>query len=156
MDALRARFERNTIPEPMSGCLLWLGRYGREGRGLLKIDGRAVMASHVALELAGRKLLPGQCALHHCDNPPCVNEQHLFAGTQADNVADMIAKGRQNYSGLRPGRGHLIHCKHGHPFSGENLRISKRGLRECVQCGRDRARNSARRRRAALVAQEIG
>lgn len=44
----------------------------------------------------GRPIRPGFNALHTCDNPPCVNEDHLWEGTQAENLADMVAKGRSN------------------------------------------------------------
>src|SRR4051794_21400019 len=46
---------------------------------------------------------PEPCGLHECDNPACCNWHHIFEGTQADNVADMIAKGRHN-----PGRGKVL------------------------------------------------
>ena len=93
-----------TIPEPNSGCLLWLGApTGQLGHGQIKIGGKNRMASHVALELAGRPLPSGMFACHSCDNPACVNADHLFFGTQYDNVCDAIKKGRHDISGLRLG-----------------------------------------------------
>lgn len=106
-ESLKDRFDRYTVPEPNSGCLLWLGcPTGQLGHPQMKINGRNRMASHVALELAGRSLPEGMFACHHCDNPSCVNVDHLFVGTQHDNVADALSKGRQNISGLRLGGGH--------------------------------------------------
>ena len=106
--SLAERFERfvdrSAGPE---ACHLWLGQFGRKGYGRIWKDGRNVPATHVALELAGRPLDPGQQAMHSCDNPPCVNADHLAGGTLQDNIADRHAKGRDargdaNGARLRP------------------------------------------------------
>ena len=86
------------IPErcPQLGrCHIWLGSRNWDGYGMIQTgsrrDGsrRARRATHVALELAGRPLRSGMKALHRCDVPYCVNVDHLFEGTQRDNVRDM-------------------------------------------------------------------
>lgn len=105
MKSLAERFESKTIPEPNSGCLLWLGNVSSpSGYARMTINGKPRVASHIALELAGRPLPQGMYACHHCDNPGCVNVDHLFFGTQKDNIADAIKKGRLNFGNLRHAR----------------------------------------------------
>lgn len=85
-----------------TACWEWTGSHDGRGYGTINPGGRGaspLKAPRVALEWQlGRPLLPGMSALHHCDNPPCVRNDgersHLFEGTQADNTADMLAKGR--------------------------------------------------------------
>lgn len=99
---LEARFwrlvDKNGPLHPALGtrCWLWTGAldangYGRIGRG--GRDGQTVLAHRASYEIAN-----GNCSahvvMHKCDNPPCVNPDHLAAGTQLDNIADMRRKGR--------------------------------------------------------------
>lgn len=83
-----------SIPEPNSGCLLWLGKL-RRGYPTMTIDGATRTVHRVALERKlGRPLLPHEFACHKCDVKICIAEDHLFLGDHADNMADMKAKGR--------------------------------------------------------------
>lgn len=101
---LAQRFEAKTIPEPNSGCLLWLGATRPHGYGKILDGNKIANATHVAMKLAGIHVPPGADVLHRCDNVYCVNVDHLFIGDAKANVADMMAKGRQNFSGLALGR----------------------------------------------------
>jgi hypothetical protein len=95
-----------------TGCWEWQGAktkgYGMIGHGRRSDPGTRVKQVHrVAWELTYGPIPEGTSVLHSCDNPPCYNPTHLFLGTQADNVADMTAKGRGVVvlSNLRPGAG---------------------------------------------------
>lgn len=76
-----------------SGCWLWRATGGRR-YGSLFVDGRREQAHRVSWLLHRGKIPDGLHVLHKCDTPLCVNPDHLFLGTHADNMADMKAKGR--------------------------------------------------------------
>ena len=89
-------FDDLYVPEPNTGCYLWLGTLSNQGYGIVHnpADGKQMRASRVAFSRAHGPIPYGLFVLHKCDNPPCVNPDHLFLGTQADNMRDRLEKGR--------------------------------------------------------------
>lgn len=93
--SLLERFERMYTPEPMSGCWLWLGAPTNEmGYGQINDGNRLQKAHRVSWILHCGEIPDGLWVLHKCDNPACVNPQHLFLGDLQANVDDMHKKGR--------------------------------------------------------------
>lgn len=85
------------------GCWEYSGSRHAEGYGAIQHGKTKVRASRVAYSIWVGELSDVDKVLHTCDNPPCINPDHLFKGTQADNVADMIAKGRNKNPTPLPG-----------------------------------------------------
>lgn len=76
------------------GCWVWMRCKDKHGYGRVVYRGRWTLAHRVSFALANGSIPKGICVLHKCDNPSCVNPEHLFSGTQGDNIVDMTRKGR--------------------------------------------------------------
>lgn len=102
--SLLERFSEKVMPPNARGCKLWFGGKDKKGYGIIW-GGTGVgyrFAHRIAWELAHGTIPKGMCICHTCDVPSCVNVEHLFLGTQQDNLEDMRSKGR-HVSGSRHG-----------------------------------------------------
>ncbi len=75
-------------------CWTWTGSLGKWGYGHFRVDSKTMLAHRVSWMLHNGEIPNGLFVCHHCDNPKCVNPEHLFLGTHQDNIDDMMSKGR--------------------------------------------------------------
>lgn len=129
IEKIRVRFNASIVKS--EGCWTWVGYINKGGYGKIYFRDKLESAHRISFMLdRGLEDLPKSCVLHSCDNTKCVRPDHLFSGTQLDNIDDMNRKGRHWNS-------QKTHCKNGHPFSGENLVIQANGQRSCRICLKD-------------------
>ena len=119
-----------------SGCWIWEGTrerkgYGRLGRGH---SSGQLLAHRASYELFVGPIPDGMMVLHRCDIPSCVNPEHLFIGTAADNARDEVAKGRNPNT-------KKTHCLRGHAYDQENTYVNPRRQRICRSCQRETMRS---------------
>lgn len=79
---------------PAGKCWEWVGYRRPSGHGQVRRNGKLQAAHRVSFEEANGPIPNGLCVRHTCDNPACVNQDHLVLGTQADNMEDMVIRGR--------------------------------------------------------------
>ena len=93
--SLEEKLMENYMPIPESGCWIWTACVDERGYGYVRSNGR-MMRTHRASWLIHNGQIPkGLCVLHKCEVPSCINPNHLFLGTQQDNIKDMDNKGRR-------------------------------------------------------------
>lgn len=78
-----------------NGCIVWTQAKDTNGYGLFRLNGKLWKSHRIAWIFKNGKIPEGLQVLHKCDNPPCVNLDHLFLGTARENIDDMMSKGRQ-------------------------------------------------------------
>lgn len=131
--------EDRCIPEPNTGCWIWLGHIANAGYGALNLRSAPRMNAHRASYIAfNGPVFAGVDIDHLCRQPLCVNPDHLEAVTHQENCRRRGAA--------------LTHCKNGHPFGDA---VDSRGSRRCRVCDADRSLRYRQKAAALASAQSV-
>lgn len=84
---------------PNGDCWIWIGHTDKDGYGHFRFGGKMVRCHRLVLSFINGEVSPDKLVCHKCDNPPCVNPDHLFLGSSLDNQRDMSLKGRRRIIG---------------------------------------------------------
>jgi hypothetical protein len=139
--SVRERFDAKWIPEPNTGCWLWLGAALKNGYGRLSVgqrsqgERRTLYAHRLAYELFVGPIPPDRELDHLCRNRICCNPEHLEPVTRRVNILRGIGPNK-----LGAINAMKTHCTHGHEFTIENTRHRPAGGRSCRACARELAR----------------
>lgn len=115
-------------------CWVWLGKLNNYGYGIVFRNGKELSAHRVSYELMFGEIPAGLVIDHLCRNRACVNPMHMQPVTNSENVS-------------RGSRKLQTHCIHGHPLSGNNLRIRPDGHRACRTCAKIKSKQYYQRKK---------
>lgn len=120
-------------------CWLWTGNTVRTGYGRIKVLGSYLYAHRISYAIHKGTVPTDKLVCHSCDNPRCVNPNHLWLGTYADNTTDMVNKKRHHE--LKK-----THCPNGHEYTEDNIYWSTRNCRKnaqrkCAACQKKRSQD---------------
>jgi hypothetical protein len=122
--------------EKTDGCWMWTASLFEKGYGQFTLNGRNRRAHRVAYEMAHGEV-PSDLQINHlCGNPSCVRPDHLYAGTQSQNMRDKVSHGNNEFA-------NKTHCPQGHPYDNTNTSVRKTGSgvgRSCRACDAQRHR----------------
>lgn len=108
------------LTEIKDGCWIWSGSKDKSGYGRININRKPKLAHRMWFyHMKGSP--DGFLLCHKCDNPMCVNPDHVFLGNHSDNGRDMVRKGR-----YLPHQSFKTHCRNGHEYNEKNTRYMKR------------------------------
>ena len=136
-ELFKSRFMSKVQMDLATGCWNWIGAK-QNAYGKVRVMMKDVRAHRASWLMHKGNIPDGYCVLHQCDNPVCVNPDHLFIGTQSDNMGDKQTKGRKGNTGMHNKQ--KTHCPSGHELQGQNLYVY-RGGRYCKTCRNNFSRN---------------
>lgn len=112
-ETVEQRFNKKYIINEQTNCWEWTAATNNIGYGMFRFNVNKMRTAHrVSYELFNGPIPPGLVVCHTCDNPKCVNPDHLWVGTMKDNWDDMNNKGRfvQGMLGKKHALGTCVHC----------------------------------------------
>lgn len=119
----------NASPEPNSGCWLWCGKVSKSGYGDVWVGDRLHRAHRVSYEIVNGPVPVGFELDHLCRVRCCINPAHIEPVTRRENTLRGVGPAMSSFRQLSK-----THCRSGHPYSGDNLRILYDGRRGCRIC----------------------
>lgn len=133
-----------------SDCQEWDGYRSAAGYGRVQVDHKEWLAHRLVWTQANGPIPEGLVVRHRCDNPPCVNLEHLELGTQKENGQDMVERNRTGNIGKH--HSEKTHCPQNHEYTEENTyRPPGKNERHCRTCVRERARAWYRKKKGVTT-----
>ena len=127
-----------------SGCWEWNGTIAVNGYGVITSGKHGLRDAHMhrlSFEIFNGPIPAGAIVRHTCDNPPCMNPDHLLTGTQDDNMQDMVERRRHWRHGM-------TQCKRGHDLTKSDSFVVLGGNRKCRECRKLAVRKYLDRKKA--------